>query len=74
MLNIYPWIKETTPPCQPRIAGGQGLELHCLKLCLFTHIVQILRGYSERAFVEVLIQPITRRYYANYDVNNITIQ
>jgi len=52
LVSLPSLIQETTPPCQPRIAGGQGLELHCLKLCLFTHIVQILRGYSERAFVE----------------------
>ncbi|XP_023334562.1 E3 ubiquitin-protein ligase UBR2 isoform X2 [Eurytemora carolleeae] len=44
------FYSETSTP--PRVLSGLGLELNCLKICVLLQIVQILRGYPERAFVE----------------------
>jgi len=30
----------------PRLPSGQGLELHCVKLCLLLHIVQVIHSFD----------------------------
>merc|ERR1719232_1262318 len=34
----------------PRLPSGQGMELHCLKLCLLLHIVQIIYSFTDEDF------------------------
>ena len=50
MYIVYISIDTLLLEC--RVLSGLGLELNCLKICVLLQIVQILRGYPERAFVE----------------------
>ena len=37
----------------PRLPSGQGMELHCLKLCLLLHIVQIIYSFTDEDFKQM---------------------
>ena len=37
----------------PRLPSGQGMELHCLKLCLLLHIVQIIYSLEAEDFKQM---------------------
>jgi len=40
--------------CPPKLPSGQGLELHCLKLCLLLYIMQVIYSLESKDYKELI--------------------